>query len=149
MSVYMFSIVNKMFLLKDLDKRRKSQGETSDSFKENSLPKSKKSAGQSSPAVVTFDNDGDNVSESGTYTIDSDNPSKDVMEARENIEEVFGIAKDETSDADTDKDVSDEEIAEQVVENKVRRKNYRKAFRLKLITGYHTWEVVNFNWGRR
>ncbi|PIK43731.1 putative centrosomal protein [Apostichopus japonicus] len=102
----------------DLDKRRKSQGETSDSFKENSLPKSKKSAGQSSPAVVTFDNDGDNVSESGTYTIDSDNPSKDVMEARENIEEVFGIAKDETSDADTDKDVSDEEIAEQVVENK-------------------------------
>ncbi|XP_071832505.1 uncharacterized protein [Apostichopus japonicus] len=106
----------------DLDKRRKSQGETSDSFKENSLPKSKKSAGQSSPAVVTFDNNGDNVSESGTYTIDSDNPSKDVMEARENIEEVFGIAKDETSDADTDKDVSDEEIAEQVVENKIRKK---------------------------
>lgn len=96
-------------------KRRKSHGETSNSHHEFSLPKTKRS-GQSSSAAAT--DNGDNVSESGTYTIDSDNPSKEVLEARQNIDEVFGIAKDITSDEDTDKDVSDEEIAEQVVESK-------------------------------
>lgn len=66
--------------------------------------------------------DDDNVSESGTYTIDSDNPSKDLIEARQNIDEVFGIktekCSEDDSDADTDKDVSDE-IEEEVatVEN--------------------------------
>lgn len=45
----------------------------------------------------TFD-DGDKVSESGTYTIDEDN--KDLQEAREEIDKVFGLST-ETSLNDT------------------------------------------------
>ena len=62
---------------------------------------------------------GDNVSESGTYTIESEDQSKEVLEARSKIDEVFGVdASMDTrqgSDEDTDKDVGDGEIEEEAV----------------------------------
>ncbi|XP_022105293.1 centrosomal protein of 170 kDa protein B-like isoform X2 [Acanthaster planci] len=65
------------------------------------------------------DHNGDNVSESGTYTIESESQSKEVLEARSKIDEVFGVGASmdakQGSDEDTDKDVGDEEIQEEVV----------------------------------
>ncbi|KAJ8045680.1 hypothetical protein HOLleu_08728 [Holothuria leucospilota] len=108
----------------EVEKRSKtSQDKLSVSLTEPS-PRVRKGNGQR-PVALSDDyatQDDDNVSESGTYTIDSDNPSKDLIEARENIDEVFGIktekCNEDDSDADTDKDVSDE-IEEEVatVEN--------------------------------
>ncbi|XP_041469080.1 centrosomal protein of 170 kDa-like isoform X2 [Lytechinus variegatus] len=60
---------------------------------------------------------GDDVSETGTYTIESDSQSKEVQEARERIDEEFGVETEEKvpSDDDTDKDVGDEEMEEEEV----------------------------------
>ncbi|XP_038074181.1 centrosomal protein of 170 kDa protein B-like isoform X2 [Patiria miniata] len=65
------------------------------------------------------DQNGDNVSESGTYTIESESQSKEVLEARSKIDEVFGVGASmdakQGSDEDTDKDIEDEEIQEEAV----------------------------------
>ena len=65
---------------------------------------------------------GDDLSETGTYTIESDSQSKEGQDAREKIDEVFGVGQEEEeaveklpSDDDTDKDVPDEEIEEDEV----------------------------------
>ena len=63
----------------------------------------------------------DNVSDAGTYTIESE--SQDVIEARKRIDEVFGVNgdggevedDDGGSEEDTDKDLSDEEILEEAI----------------------------------
>ena len=61
------------------------------------------------------DGGGDNLSETGTYTIESE--SQDVVEARNQIDEVFGVNGDveRGSEEDTDKDISDEEIVEEAI----------------------------------
>ncbi|XP_071486867.1 uncharacterized protein [Diadema antillarum] len=73
---------------------------------------------------------GDNVSEAGTYTIESDSQSKEVQEAREKIDDVFGVGRSAgeeegavdgeklPSDDDTDKDVGDEMEEEEVFSGK-------------------------------
>lgn len=64
------------------------------------MPELKQSCGtprlrsQPSDAAVKGDDDGDKVSESGTYTIEEDN--KELEKAREDIDRLFGIVTSET-----------------------------------------------------
>ncbi|XP_072031033.1 uncharacterized protein [Amphiura filiformis] len=73
---------------------------------------------QSDNMIEDGDGGGDNVSETGTYTIESE--SQDVLEARHRIDEVFGVNGnvddgERGSEEDTDKDISDEEIVEEAI----------------------------------
>ncbi len=111
------------FIFKTIGRRRSGSNETP-----ANRNKANKSTGKSSSRRKPSDNmnqedDGggipDNVSETGTYTIESE--SQDVVEARQRIDDVFGINGnvERVSDADTDKDISDEEIVEEAVSKDV------------------------------
>lgn len=68
---------------------------------------------------------GDDLSEAGTYTIESDSHSKEAQDVRQRIDEDFGVGgngeegdfdeEKPPSDDDTDKDVGDEEMEEEEV----------------------------------
>lgn len=65
---------------------------------------------------------GDDVSEAGTYTIESDSQEVEGQEPKERIDEEFGVGEEEEkvpSDDDTDKDVGDEEMEEEEEEEQV------------------------------
>lgn len=65
---------------------------------------------------------GDDVSEAGTYTIESDSQEVEGQEPKERIDEEFGVGEEEEkvpSDDDTDKDVGDEEMEEEEEEQVV------------------------------